>query len=130
MMISERMTCCRLAGGACRFSVWAAGVPLCGSDPLLEDAETPGAGTPPTGGRGAGPLPGRPAAVDRQLRSHIRIPLRFFTLLRPAALRIIRNVRQGDESHPDMGVPLHRRCPVCRPAYPVLRASHLRVFVL
>ena len=48
--------------------------------------EVPRDGDPEAGGRDSGVLPGRLAAVDRQLRAHVRLHIRLPHILRDHAV--------------------------------------------
>ncbi len=62
-------------------------------DPPVAMSQVPRDGHPQAGGRDGRPVPGRPPALDRQLRPPLRLHLRLPSRLRHAALCDVRRVR-------------------------------------
>lgn len=94
-----------LAGGSSRSALRSAGVPGGGSSRRLATAATPAAGPAETAHRGLWLSSPRCAAVDRQLRTPLRLHLRIPPFLRPPPLRIIRPLRPTEEADVNLGVP-------------------------
>ena len=74
----------------------AAGVQHGGGDPPVAPPEVPRDGAAEDGGRDGRALPGRPAALGRQLRAPLRLHLRLPPLLRTLAVRHARGRRRRE----------------------------------
>lgn len=118
---------CSFPGRSGGITVRTAGLPHRGSVERVADAEASQAGAVQAHLHHRVPLLRRPAALGGQLRPPFRFHLRLPPLLRPAAVRLLREVRAPEKDLPDMGVPVDRRRPLLAPGALVLRVPRLRL---
>uniref|UniRef100_A0A3Q2SRA0 Inactive rhomboid protein n=1 Tax=Fundulus heteroclitus TaxID=8078 RepID=A0A3Q2SRA0_FUNHE len=98
-------------GGSGWVSVWDPGLPVRGALSELADPGPAVEGLHQAAVRGALPLRLRPAALDRQLRPHLRLHLRLLPVLRLPALHQLRPHGPVPQTLPDHRLPAG----VCRP---------------
>lgn len=77
--------------------------------------------------RGRGPLTVGCIALDRQLRSPVRIHIRFLPIVRPVAFRLFRPVRPSEKDNPAVGLPFECFAPVHYARGAVLRHTRVRL---
>lgn len=96
----------------------------------MADAKASEPGTVQAARYNSGLVLHRPAAMGRQLRSPVRFRLRLPAVVRSAAVRQFRHVRQAEEGGPHLGVPRRRRSALRLPGAALLFHSGVRLQVV